>query len=188
MNKKYQIIYADCCWSFNNKNTGGNLNSGSANKYDTLTVQDLCKLPIQNITADDSVLFSWWVGAMPEEALMVMKAWGFKLKTMTGFTWVKTTKNHKPFFGMGFWSRQGTENCLIAVKGKPHRISASVRSTIDFEYTGEAENTKHSKKPDIFRDKIVELMGDLPRIELFARQKTPGWDVWGNEVECDIGL
>lgn len=83
---------------------------------------------------------------------------------------------------LGDWTRANAEICLLDVKGKPKRISKSVRQIIDspIEY--------HSKKPDEVRDRIVELIGDLTRIELFARQETKGWDVWGNEVECDITL
>ena len=74
------------------------------------------------------------------------------------------------------------EICLLATRGKPIRFSKSVHQIIM------SPVEQHSKKPDIVRHKIVELAGDLPRIELFARQKTPGWDVWGNEVDCDINL
>ena len=83
---------------------------------------------------------------------------------------------------MGRWTRANAELCLIATKGNPKRISASVHSVIETPIEG------HSKKPDITRERIVQLVGDLPRIELFARQKTKGWDVWGNEVESDVVL
>jgi N6-adenosine-specific RNA methylase IME4 len=180
--KKYSIIYADPAWSFNNKNTGGSMISGASAHYDVMTLQGICNLPIHKIAADDCVLFMWWVASQPAEALKVVDAWGFKLKTMTGFNWVKTTKNGLPHFGMGFWTRAGSENCLIAVKGRPKRVNAAIRSVVT------AENEQHSKKPDIFRQKIVALMGDLPRVELFARQKAEGWDAWGNEVISDINL
>ena len=175
-NRKYDIIYADPPWKFNNKNTGGSMTSGSANQYDVMSLDDICNLPIQNISSDNCILFMWWVASQPKEALTVVDSWGFKLKTMTGFTWVKKTKNWKDFFGMGFWTRQGSENCLIAVKGKPQKISSSVRAVIK-ERTG-----KHSEKPQVFRDEIVRLMGDKPRIELFARIQADGWDAWGNEL------
>jgi len=187
--KKYNIIYADCPWKFNNKNTGGSMTSGSANQYNVLSVEELCKLPIEKIIADDSILFSWWVGSMVEEAITVARAWGFKLKTMSGFTWVKKTKNWKDWFGMGFWTRQGTENILIATRGQPVRRAANVRQVQpleSFNESVEARNKGHSIKPDLFRDKIVELCGDLPRIELFARESNPGWDVWGKEVQSSI--
>ncbi len=83
---------------------------------------------------------------------------------------------------MGYWTRANPEICLLATRGNPKRISASVHSVID------ARVGKHSQKPDEVRDRIVQLMGDLPRIELFARQKVEGWDCWGNEVESDREL
>jgi len=175
--RKYGIILADPPWSFNNQNTGGAMLSGSAAHYDVMALQDICNLPVKQIAGDNCVLFMWWVASQPREALCVIEAWGFQLKTMTGFNWIKKTKYWKDFFGMGFYTRQGSENCLIAVRGKPKRVSASVRAVVA-ERTG-----RHSEKPQIFRDKIIELMGDLPRIELFARTVVPGWDVWGNEVD-----
>jgi N6-adenosine-specific RNA methylase IME4 len=172
-NKKYKVIYADPPWQFNNKNTGGSLSSGAANHYDVMTHEDICQLPVQDIADDDCILFMWWVASQPEEALRVVKSWGFTLKTMTGFVWDKETKHGKDFFGMGFYTRQGSENCLIAVKGKPQKVSSSVRAVT------RAKVGKHSEKPNVFNDKIVELMGDVPRIELFARNTVDGWDSWG---------
>lgn len=178
--KKYKIVYVDPPWKFNNKNTGGNMKSGADSHYPTMNINDIAKLDVPSICDDDCVLFMWWVASQPAEALKLVESWGFKLKTMTGFNWVKQTSKGNPFFGMGFWTRQGSEMCLIATKGKPKRIDAGVRSVIM------AENEKHSKKPDIFRKEIVKLMGDQPRVELFARETSEGWDVWGNEVESDI--
>jgi N6-adenosine-specific RNA methylase IME4 len=119
---------------------------------------------------------------MIKECLSVIESWGFKYKTIA-FQWVKLNKkNGKPFFGLGRWTRGNTECCLLATKGKPSRISSSVFQLIQTPIEG------HSKKPDIVREKIVELMGDLPRVELFARQKVSGWHSWGNEIESDIKL
>ncbi|GHU58568.1 hypothetical protein FACS1894133_3550 [Clostridia bacterium] len=84
--------------------------------------------------------------------------------------------------GCGYWTRANSEICLIATKGKPKRISKSVRQIVDTPIG------RHSEKPSVVREKIIELVGDLPRIELFARTKTDGWDSWGNEVSCDIEL
>ena len=127
---------------------------------------------------------------MLQESIKVINAWGFKYKTI-GFQWVKLNKNvnnvlflqeRNLFFGLGNWTRGNTEPCLIATKGKPKRIKNNI-SQIILEPIG-----RHSQKPDIVKDKIIELVGDLPRIELFARQKSDGWDVWGNEVESDITI
>jgi N6-adenosine-specific RNA methylase IME4 len=187
---KYQIIYADPPWKFNNQNTGGSMVSGADAHYNTMSFKDICNLPINKLADENCVLFMWWVASQPLEALEVVKSWGFELKTMSGFTWDKTTKHGKLDFGMGFWTRAGSELCLIAVKGKPKRVNAGIRSVelADIEETIFAENEKHSKKPDIFRTRIVELMGGLPRVELFARKQTDGWDVFGNEIENSINI
>lgn len=174
--EKYEIIYIDPPWAFNDRNTGGSMKSGASAKYSVMNLDQIRGLPVPDIADENCVMFMWWVGSQPKEALDLIKSWGFKLKTMSGFVWVKKTKLWKMFFGMGHWTRAGAECCLIATKGKPKRLSASVRSVV------EAVNESHSKKPNIFADKIVELCGDLPRIELFARDKKEGWDSWGNEV------
>lgn len=175
-NKKYNIIYADPPWSFSNKNTGGSMSSGASSKYNTMTINELKKLDVSSITEKNCVLFMWWVGSQPEVAIELAKSWGFTIKTMTGFNWIKTTKLGKLFFGMGFWTRAGSECCLIATKGKIRPINRGIRSVT------KAMNEEHSKKPDLFANNIIELCGDLPRIELFARDTKPGWDSWGNEV------
>lgn len=174
--KKYNVIYADPPWRFGNKKTGGSMKSGAEAHYKTMSVDEVCGLPVSDICADDCVLFMWWVASQPEEALGVMESWGFKLKTMSGFNWVKFTKHGKYDFGMGFWTRAGSELCLIATKGKPKKVSGSVRSVVP------APKKKHSQKPDRVRDRIVELCGDVPRIELFARSRFAGWDSWGLEA------
>jgi len=176
-NGKYHVIYLDPPWQFNNKNTGGSLSSGSANQYNVMDVGNLSQLPINDIAADDCVMFMWWVASQPKEALALLDAWGFTLKTMTGFYWDKETKRGLDFFGMGFWTRQSSENCLIAVKGKPKRIQANIRARV------RSKVRSHSEKPDEIRDKIVELCGDVPRIELFARKHVDGWVAWGDELD-----
>lgn len=111
-----------------------------------------------------------------------MKAWGFSYKTVA-FVWIKQNrKSDGLFWGMGHWTRSNAELCMLATKGFPKRVSASVHQVI----ISHIEN--HSKKPEEARRRIVKLIGDLPRIELFARQRVPGWDVWGNEVDSDIAL
>ena len=182
--KKYQIIYADPPWSYQDKGCNGN----AERHYKTMSLNDICSLPIHKIRDDNCVLFLWTTYPMYAEALEVMKWWGFKYKTI-GFQWIKLNKkNRRPFYGLGRWTRGNTEPCLIAVRGKPRRIVKNISQLIQEPIRG------HSQKPDIVRDKIVELMGDLPRIELFARREAvlfdnfKGWDVWGNEVKSDITL
>lgn len=129
-NKKYSLIYSDPCWSWKDRKTGGKYTSGAEAKYKVMTVEEMCDLPVPSICEKNCFLAMWWVGSQPEEALTLMKAWGFKLKTMTGFTWQKTTRSGEDCFGMGHWTRQSTENCLFATKGRPERVNASIRNFI----------------------------------------------------------
>lgn len=182
MNKKYQVIYADPPWAFNSKKSGGNMNSGAASHYDCMSIDDLKALPIADLAADDCLLVMWWVGAMPQEAIDLVKAWGFTLKNMNGFVWEKLTIKNNPFFGMGYYTRAGSESAIIATKGKFKPASRSVRAV------RRAPVGRHSEKPNEFRDDIVQLAGDVPRLELFARIATPGWDVFGNECDASIHI
>ena len=181
--KKYGIIYADPPWSYKDKrDKHPRMCGGAISHYNTMSIEQIKSLPIKELAADNCMLFLWVTFPNLQEGLDVIKAWGFKYKTL-GFSWIKTNKNNgKPFFGIGYYTKSNCEVCLIGVKGKPIKVSNSVSSVII------SPRQEHSKKPDQIRDKIVELCGDVPRIELFARQKTEGWDVWGNEVESDIDL
>jgi len=145
-------------------------------EYETQSKNWIANLPIKNIAEKDSVLFLWAVSPMLPEAIEVMKAWGFKYKTLA-FCWSKVTKNNKLISNLGRWTMGNVELCLLGVRGKPKRIIKNVKQLVI------AERTKHSKKPDEVRDRIVELMGDLPRIELFAREVHNGWDCLGNDID-----
>jgi len=145
-----------------------------------MSLDDICALPVADIAAKDSALFLWATFPMLAEALLVISAWGFTYKT-TAFVWLKQNKKSPSwFYGMGNWTRSNAEICLLATKGKPQRQSRSIHQLIVSPIEA------HSKKPDIAREKITDLMGDLPRVELFARQTALGWDVWGNEVESTL--
>ncbi len=171
--KKYQIIYADPPWSYSDQGCQGTM----ANHYKGMKLEDIKKLSVRGISDENCILFLWATYPMLKEALDVIGAWGFKYKTIA-FQWIKLNKkNGKPFYGLGRWTRGNTECCLLATKGKPKRISNSVFQLI------QQSITKHSEKPQEARDKILQLMGDLPRLELFARQKIKGWDAIGNEID-----
>lgn len=176
--KKYNIIYADPPWRYEQKGV-----EGAAEKiYPTMSLEELCKLPVANLSEKDAVLFLWTTFPMLPNALQLIKAWGFRYKN-AAFLWLKQNKSgYGWYFGLGFWTRGNAEICLLATKGHPKRKSNRVHQFII------SPLQKHSRKPDEAREKIVELIGDLPRIELFAREKTDGWDIWGNEVDCDICL
>lgn len=179
--KKYKIIYADPPWSYKDKALAGNRGAGC--KYDVMSIQDICNLPIKTIADTDCALFMWVTMPKLNEVLEVIKAWGFEYKTVA-FTWVKKNKKSDSWFwGMGRWTRANAEICLLATKGSPKRISASVHSVVSTPIQ------RHSQKPIEVRERIVKLMGDIPRIELFAREReSNGWHFWGNEIESDIIL
>lgn len=171
-NKKYDVIYADPPWSYKDKSCSGNAEA----QYKTMSLDDICKLPVKDIAEKDCVLFLWTTYPMLKEALKVIEAWGFKYKSI-GFQWIKQNKSGKGyFFGLCRWTRGNSEACIIATKGKIHRENAGVSQLIF------SPLQEHSRKPAIVRNKIVELVGDRPRIELFSRETSPGWDVWGNET------
>lgn len=176
---KYKIIYADPPWSYNDKMIG---HGGAEGVYKTQSKDWIENLPVGSIADKDCVLFLWAVSPLLPEALQVIKSWGFKYKTL-GFCWVKEHREGGLFVkNLGRYTMGGVELCLIATKGSPKRLVNNIRQ-VHFD-----TRTKHSKKPDAIRDKIVEMFGDIPRVELFARNKTPGWDVFGNEVDDSIKL
>jgi len=166
------------------------MKSGADHQYNTMTIADLKQLDVNAIADDDCILVMWWVGAMPQEAIDLVGSWGFTLKNMVGIQWNKLTKTGLPFFGMGFWTRAGAENCIIATKGKPKPASRSVRAVINAEQQIQfnAKTLTHSEKPHEVRDMLVTLAGDVPRLEMFARQRVKGWDAFGNEVEGSIEI
>ena len=179
--RKYRVIYADPAWKFGNRNTGGSMTSSAESKYTVTSVADMAALPVAQLADEHCLLVMWWVGAMPQEAIDLCKAWGFRLVNMNGFVWRKLTKTGIPFFGMGFSTRAGSESALIGVRGKLGELidDHSVRAVI------EAKVGRHSQKPHEFREAIEKLCGDVPRVELFARDAAAGWDCWGNQAPQD---
>lgn len=175
--KLYNIILADPAWSYRDKrDKHPRLCGGASVHYNTMTVDDIKNLPVNKIADKNCMLFLWVTFPNLREGLEVMKVWGFDYRTL-GFSWIKLNKkNGKPFFGIGYYTKSNCEVCLIGVKGKPIVASNFVSSVVM------SPREKHSKKPDIVRDKIVQLCGDIPRIELFARERAEGWDSWGLEI------
>jgi len=180
--KKYQIIYADPPWSYRTWARGAG-NGNVLNHYETMTAKEIQGMNIGDLCDDACVLLMWVTFPTLLGGVELIRKWGFTYKT-NAFTWIKRNKKADSlFWGLGYYTRANAEVCLLATRGKVlPRISHKVHSVIESRIEG------HSKKPEEARKRIVELFGDVPRIELFARQKTEGWDVWGNEVECDIDL
>lgn len=184
MEKKYNIIYADPPWRFKNWSMAELAKRGEKwarrngrSPYAVMDNEDIYSLPVGEIAEKDSILFLWATYPKLQEALETVRRWGFKYKTVA-FTWVKQNKKSDGWhFGLGYWTRGNPEICLLATKGKPKRESKFVANLTISHLRG------HSQKPDEVREKIVELMGNLPRIELFAREKTEGWDALGFDID-----
>ena len=172
--KKYNIIYADPPYAYNESGSGDRVINS---KYPTMQLDELKSLPIQNISDENCILFIWVTFPRLWEGLEIIKAGGFEYQGL-GFNWVKKNKKKDtPFWGMGYYTRQNPEVCLI---GRKDMIKPKVRNVHSVIYTPIEE---HSKKPDCVRDKIVEICGDLPRVELFAREKVKGWDSIGFDID-----
>lgn len=183
INKKYQIIYCDPPYSYyNDSNAKPNCTTIKGMRrppYSVMSSKEIMELPIKNITDKNCILFIWTTDYHLEKCLKIIKEWGFTYKTV-GFAWAKKNKSGKPVCFMGAYTmKSGIELCLLATKGKDaHKLvkKHNVRALV------ESQREAHSKKPDEIRKRIVELVGDLPRIELFATEKTDGWISLGYEI------
>lgn len=150
-----------------------------------MSIDDICNLDVGKICSDECALFLWTTGPHLQNAFKVIESWGFEYKTL-GFVWVKQNKSGNGFFtGMGYYTRANAEICLLCNrKGKklPRVVSHSIKQVVM------SPVEEHSKKPDDVADRIVDLFGNIPRIELFARHKRKGWHSWGNEVSNNVQL
>jgi N6-adenosine-specific RNA methylase IME4 len=181
--RKYSIIYADPPWRFQTFSPKGRGRSAEQH-YDCMSFIDLCRVPVRSITKKDAALFLWVTDPMLQKGIELMEEWGFRYKTVA-FTWAKLNKKSPTdsfvpanfHLGSGYWTRANTELCLLGTQGSPKRQSKSVRRLVI------SPRREHSRKPDEIATAIVELIGDVPRIELFARTKRHGWDNWGLETE-----
>ena len=174
----FSIIHPDCPWEYHDRLQGKNMRGAAEDHYSVLKPRDLLTLDIGSLAADDCALFLWTTGPQMDVAIDVMRAWGFIPKTMA-FVWRKmNTKSFwTSFYGLGRWTRSTYEFCLLGTKGKPKRIDKGVRQEVIYP------RMQHSAKPPIVRDRIVKLMGDIPRVELFAREQAPGWQATGLELD-----
>lgn len=195
----YSLIYADPPWSYGNKASNG----AATDHYDTMSLIDLKRLPVWEIAAENAVLAMWYTGTHNREAIELAEAWGFTIRTMKGFTWVKLNAlaenhinkaieagelcdfydflellNQQTRMNGGNHTRANTEDVLIATRGKGlERMDAGVKQVI-YSPLGE-----HSAKPMEARHRLERLYGPVPRIELFSRSAAAGWDCWGNQAE-----
>jgi N6-adenosine-specific RNA methylase IME4 len=181
---KFGAILADPPWHFevwSLKNTGSARHPST--HYPTMTLEDIEALPVGDLAADDCVLFLWVSWPMLLHALGVIDAWGFMFKTCA-FAWIKADVSTLNLFPgpvdadmrLGYWTRANSEVCLLATRGNPKRLDAGVRQGII------EPGREHSRKPDCVHERIERLVAG-PYLELFARQRKPGWISWGNEVD-----
>lgn len=164
--KKYNIIYADPPWKYS---------TDVSRHYRCTPIKAIHKFPIDNLANKNCALFLWTPLTIITQAIETIERWGFRYAGVA-FIWVKTYRNGLPVIGRGSWTRANAEICLMGIRGELKRKSAKVSQIVI------SPLREHSRKPDEVREKIVELLGNLPKIELFARQTTQGWDCWGNET------
>ncbi len=173
---KYRVILADPPWRYDQFRE--TKNGAAVAHYNCMSLDDLCALPVSELAdPNSSYLFLWATGVAIAEgwATRVIGEWGFSPVT-TAFVWVKTNADGSPYCGLGRYTRSASEFVILGRRGKYWRESSNVRQVV------EAPVGRHSEKPREVHDRIVELCGDVKRIELFARDRVDGWDVMGDEA------
>lgn len=182
-----QLIYADPPWDYDDKAASGE--RGVSFKYPPMKFMELARLNVDRILAEDALCFMWVTCPNLHYSIDVMESWGFEYRTVA-FVWVKKNRANmdSDFMGMGNWTRANAELVLLGVKGKPQRISKKVRQIVRWFEDNEPISIdrrilEHSAKPPVFRDRILELVGDIPRTELFARDVSEGWNQYGHGIQ-----
>lgn len=173
----HRVIYADPPWEYKDMLIGAG-ERGAACKYPVMNLDVLRALPMRDVAGPDCSCFLWCTAPLMREAFWVLKSWGFAYKTIA-FVWVKTNKDGSYFKGMGHWTRANAEYVLLGTRGRPQRVDKGVPQIIEHPVI----RKPHSAKPAVVRDRIVQLMGDEPRIEFFARTIPIDWDGWGLEAK-----
>lgn len=178
--KKYKTIYADPPWQFSNRTGKMAPEHKRLNRYSTMKLNDIKKLPVSDVADDKSHLYLWVPNALLPEGLEVMKAWGFEYKT--NLIWEKVRKDGMPDGrGVGFYFRNVTEIVLFGIKGDNNRTLQPGRSQVNLLRSMKRE---HSRKPDEWID-LIERCSPGPYLELFARGDRKNWDMWGNQATDD---
>lgn len=165
---KYPVIYADPPWRYENPPIGAT-SRAIENHYPTMTLEEICTLPVADLATDDAILYLWATAPKLAECFDVLRAWGFNYRTH--MVWDKEK------IGMGYHARNQHELLLIATRGQiPPPQAGTQPSSVYREPRGE-----HSAKPAFFAEMIERNYPDLPRVELFCRSPRKGWSVWGNQ-------
>ena len=169
----FSLIMADPPWSYDMYSGRGYAKSPEAH-YATMGLNDIKALPVEILAAPDCLLWLWALGPQLPQALAVVEAWGFTFKT-SGH-WAKVGTTGKQHFGTGYILRNAGEPFIIATRGAP-KTTKAVRSVIM------APVREHSRKPEEAFTAAEKLMPNVQRLELFSRQRRPGWAAWGNEID-----
>jgi site-specific DNA-methyltransferase (adenine-specific) len=175
----YEVILADPPWHYYGD---PGKDQAAAKHYDLMSSADIAALPVRSITAPSAALFLWATGPRLPEAIKVMEAWGFHYRGIA-YVWVKTAKDGHIISGQGVrptFIKPTTELLLVGStcrRGRPLKLLTEAQGQVVLAPRG-----RHSEKPAVFRERIVELLGDVARIELFARDRVDGWAAWGDEV------
>lgn len=178
--KKYQTIYADPPWQFQNRTGKAAPEHKRLRRYSTMTLDEIMQLPVQDIAEEKSHLYLWVPNALLPDGLAVMQAWGFTYKT--NIIWEKVRQDGYPDGrGVGFYFRNVTEILLFGIRGKNNRTLQPARTQVNLIRSKKRE---HSRKPDEFIP-LIESCSGGPYIELFARGDRVGWDMWGNQASAD---
>ncbi len=180
--KKYNTIYADPPWQFQNRTGKVAPEHKRLMRYETMTLEDIKQLPVETIADEKAHLYLWVPNALLPEGLSVMDAWGFEYKS--NIIWEKVRKDGNPDGrGVGFYFRNVTEILLFGIKknSMPNRTLAPARSQVNLV---RSQKREHSRKPDEIIP-IIEACSQENRIELFARGNRAGWDMWGNQATDD---
>jgi N6-adenosine-specific RNA methylase IME4 len=183
----YRVAYVDPPWRFYPWSHRGD-GKGACQHYECMSLESVCALPVKDLMAPDAALFLWAVQPMLPEAMRVISAWGFEFRTVA-FVWVKmptkwtaASGRIRPRLGLGYHTRSGAEQCWLATRNRKGK-KPYIRQSNNIEQVLHAPIRAHSRKPDEFITRIERLVGDVPRIELFARTQRPGWAAWGNEID-----
>lgn len=179
-NKKYSTIYADPPWRFQNRTGKVAPEHKRLNRYPTMKLDDIKRIPVEEVAAEKSHLYLWVPNALLPDGLELMKAWGFEYKT--NLIWEKVRHDGGPDGrGVGFYFRNVTEILLFGIRGSNNRTLQPGRSQVNLIRSMKRE---HSRKPDEFVD-LIERCSPGPYLEMFARGDRDGWDMWGNQAEDD---
>ena len=178
--QKFGTILADPPWQFQNRTGKVAPEHKRLSRYGTMTLQEICDLPVEEIAAEPSHLYLWVPNALLPDGLRVMEAWGFRY--ISNIVWHKVRKDGgSDGRGVGFYFRNVTELVLFGVRGRNARTLAPGRRQVNLLATRKRE---HSRKPDEQYD-IIEACSPGPYLELFARGTRKGWATWGNQADAD---